>query len=64
MELTNSDRQQIAEILDRRSNEIATFKQEYCAKDNHYGSVELALTREIDRLRQLSSRVKPPFDDQ
>lgn len=64
MELTPSERRQISEILDRRANEIAGFKQDYCAKDSHFGSVELALTREIDRLRQLSSRVELPFDEQ
>lgn len=59
-ELTKHERQQIAEILDRRANEIAGFSGEYKANTNHFGSVELALTREIDRLRRLADKVNPP----
>lgn len=58
--LTPNDCEQIAEILDRRANEISGFAGEYRNKSEHYGSVELALTREINRLRRLSERVKPP----
>ena len=58
-ELTKSERKQIAEILDRRANEIAGFSSDYRRDDKHYGSVELALTREIDRLRNLAERVNP-----
>lgn len=58
--LTASEREQIAEILDRRANEVASFSLEYKRDGKHYGSVDLALTREIDRLRKLSGRVKPP----
>lgn len=58
--LTNQDRQQIGEILERRANEIASFSDDYRRKPDHYGSVELALTREIDRLRRLAERVNPP----
>lgn len=59
-ELTQNERKQIAEILDRRANEIAGFSGGYKKDGNHYGSVELALTREIDRLRRLADRVCPP----
>jgi len=46
-ELTKNERKQIAEILSRRANEIAGFKGDYQKSDNHYGSVELALSRDI-----------------
>ena len=57
--LTQSEKEQIAEILNRRANEIAGFNSEYQLDKNHYGSVELALTREVDRLRRLADRVNP-----
>jgi hypothetical protein len=60
MVLTNNERRQIAEILERRANEIAGFNDTYRRDDGHYGSVELALTREIDRLRGLADKVNPP----
>lgn len=59
MALTRSDREQIADILYRRSGEIAEFKRRYTADSNHFGSVELALTREIERLRRLSDLIEP-----
>ena len=63
-ELTQKDREQIAEILKRRANEVAGFSDEYRKKPDHYGSVELALTREISRLRGLADRVCPPKPDE
>lgn len=59
MALSKSESEQIAEILNRRANEIAGFNEEYRRDGNHYGSVELALTREIDRLRRLADKVDP-----
>lgn len=59
-DLTKPEREQIAEILTRRANEIAGFADDYRRKPEHYGSVELALSREIDRLRRLAERVSPP----
>lgn len=59
-ELTKSERKQIAEILDRRANEIAVFSGDYRKDGNHFGSVELALSREIERLRRLADLVNPP----
>ena len=59
-ELTKNERKQIAEILSRRANEIAGFKGDYQKSDNHYGSVELALNREIQRLRRLEEKINPP----
>lgn len=58
--LTNMERAQIGEILSRRANEIAGFSDEYRNKPEHFGSVELALSREIARLRRLADRVNPP----
>jgi len=65
IDLTDSERKQIAEILIRRSKEVSGFSSEYRSKTDHFGSVELALTREIDRLRRLAERVNPaePEDD-
>lgn len=64
MELTRKEQEQIAEILTRRANEIAGFSSDYKGNPGHYGSVELALTREIERLRSLASRVCPPEPDE
>lgn len=61
--LTTHEREQIAEILHRRANEIAGFKADYTRTSDHLGSVELALTREIQRLRHLEGRVCPAADD-
>ena len=41
-ELKLNDRKQIAEILDRRANEVASFSSEYTKDGGHFGSVELA----------------------
>ena len=60
IKLTASEQKQIAEILSRRANEIAKYSNEYTRNDEHHGSVELALTREIYRLRNLANRVNPP----
>ena len=59
-QLTNTEQKQIAEILSRRANEIAGFAGDYKQDGKHFGSVELALTREIERLRKLAIRVCPP----
>lgn len=58
--LTKTEREQIAEILKRRANEIAGYNGEYVRDDKHYGSVSLALSRETERLRRLAERVCPP----
>lgn len=63
-DLTQGEREQIAEILKRRANEIAGFRSEYTRDDKHHGSVELALTRETDRLRRLAERVNPPHPEE
>lgn len=61
--LTTADRRQVAEILNRRANEIAGFHMDYRNDPKHHGSVELALSREIDRLRRLAEKVDPPPAD-
>jgi len=58
-DLTKSEREQIAEILKRRANDIASYKLRNL-KDDEPASVEFALTREIGRLRRLAERVNPP----
>lgn len=65
-ELTKHERAQIGEILERRANEIAGFAMDYRSKPDHFGSVELAHTREIERLRRLAERVNPaePEEDE
>lgn len=55
---TPSDCEQVAEILKRRANEIAGYLEENRAKVP--GSVEMALTREMARLRTLKDRIEPP----
>lgn len=60
MTITRKECVQIAEILNRRANEIAGFSADYKKDGNHFGSVELALSREIERLRNLASWVNPP----
>ena len=61
--LTPSDRKQVAEILKRRVYEIARHHMEYTRDNSHHGSVELALSREIDRLRRLADRVDPEVEE-
>ena len=63
LELTRYEREQIAAILDRRANEIAGFSVEYTRDSSHFGSVELALSREIGRLRRLADKVNPQEQD-
>jgi len=63
MQLTMKEREEVAEILKRRANEVATYLGDYMKDQNHFGSVELALRREVDRLRKLQSRVAPPEPD-
>jgi len=63
-ELKISERRQIAEILNRRANEIASYSMTYKQSDNHFGSVEFALSREMQRLRRLADKISPPDDDE
>lgn len=56
LSVTQAD--EIVEILDRRANEVAAYNDEYVRKPDHYGAVELALSREIKRLRGLSDALK------
>ena len=58
--ISSHDCEQIAEILSRRANEIAGFCGEYRNDPKHFGSVELALSREIERLRRLADKISPP----
>lgn len=69
--LSNAQRNQIAEILKRRANEIAGYKGQHSCetypsrvdpKDQMPASVEFALEREITRLRKLADllEVKQP----
>lgn len=61
--LSGSECAEIADILGRRANELATFRTDLEAdvgkKLNGFpGSVQLAIYREIDRLRSLQEKVK------
>lgn len=65
--LTDSERCQIAEVLERRANDISSFKSDLNRKSNAShsfdefpGSVEMALSREILRLRKLAGLVELP----
>jgi hypothetical protein len=67
--LMRADRLAIAEILSRRANDIATFKWDLekaggAKIDAFPGSVEMALSREMKRLRRLADLVKPPAEPQ
>jgi hypothetical protein len=62
-EITQCERAQIKQILRRRANEVADFAAEYTKDSNHLGSVELALTREIERLRHLAGLMEEDGDD-
>lgn len=65
--LTPQQRDGIREILERRANDIASFKSDYERerepKREIPGSVELALTREIQRLRSYAKAVCPKTAD-
>lgn len=62
-ELTLQDKKDIEDVLRLRANEIASFRTDYCSNPHHFGSVELALTREILRLRTLAEKINPLIDD-
>ena len=62
--LTFKECEQIAEILSRRANEIASFHSDYRSDGKHFGSVELALDREVTRLRRLAEKVNPPIPEE
>jgi len=57
MKLSQSELEDVAYILDRRANEIFGFRSDYLTISSHHGSVEMALTREIDRLRDLANKI-------
>lgn len=57
IDLTKDEMQQVSEILKRRANEIAGYKTDMMKEKHHLGSVELALTREMERLRDLADKV-------
>lgn len=59
--MTREQAFEISEILERRANEVMGFLNEYQKDPKHYGSVQLALSREIDRLYDLASVVRSPF---
>lgn len=62
--MTNDERNQIAEILSRRANEVAMFKADYTKGPAHFGSVEMALSREINRLRDLADLLSSEMEDE
>ena len=57
--LTKRECDQIATILKRRANEIASFKGDL-QRTKDLASVDYALELEIDRLRRLAEKVCPP----
>lgn len=56
MIITENTTNQITEILEKRANEIASYQTQ--AKDSLPASVDMALHREIERLRELSNTLK------
>lgn len=61
MKLTPKERADVAHILSRRANEIAHHSGKN--HDEQPSSVEMALTREIQRLRRLADKINPPKPD-
>lgn len=66
--LTNKQADEICEILGRRANEIATFRRDLLEKtglkDIYFpGSVELALEREVQRIRGLRDTLVNSFTE-
>ena len=66
--LTTSERNQIAEILDRRANDISSFQSDVRTwtggtVKEYPGSVEMALSRETKRLRKLADKIRPPSQE-
>ena len=62
--LTESECSQIAEILDRRANDVVTFQQDVEKRlkeplGDYRGSVEMAIRREVTRLRKLADKIRP-----
>ena len=57
MKLSQSELEDVAYIMYRRADEIAIFRSDYTAIGSHYGSVDMALTREIERLRRLAKKI-------
>jgi hypothetical protein len=57
--LSKKEAEEVSEILSRRANEIAIYKTDMMKEKHHLGSVELALTREMERLRSLAEKVNP-----
>lgn len=56
--LTIEDCEQVADILKRRANEVASYSDQN--RDKMPGSVVMALSREIQRLRALQAKIEPP----
>jgi hypothetical protein len=57
--LSKKEAEEVSEILSRRANEIAIYKTDMMKEKHYLGSVELALTREMERLRSLAEKVNP-----
>ena len=62
--LTEDECEQIAEILERRANDVATFQDdiEKRLKEplvDYRGPVEMAIKREVSRLRKLAAKITP-----
>lgn len=63
-DLTKTEREQIAEILSRRANEIGSYRMSNTVNDKGPASVDFGLEREAARLRRLAERVNPPDPDE
>lgn len=71
IKITETEGRAIAQILKRRANEVASYQRDLVERISHQtgrevhvhdvpGSVELALSREVERLRRLADRCCPP----
>lgn len=61
LKLTFNECRQIATILTRRANEIASYKGEL-QRTKDLASVDYALELEVTRLRRLADKISPPED--
>lgn len=61
--MNKREKQEVEEILKRRAQEIAAFLDDYRRNKDYYGSVDLALSREVTRLRNLADRVNPTTNE-
>lgn len=51
--LTVRIEEDVSEITERRAKEVSMFRTKYMEDPNHFGSVEMSLANEVNRLQDL-----------